>query len=43
MARKVGDFAPRIANRLLKVIRKDSVTWDGQSFRFRASAGAASA
>jgi putative heme transporter len=39
MATKVGDFAVRVANRLLRLIRKGPVTWDGQSFvRFRASA-----
>jgi hypothetical protein len=44
MARKVADFAVRIANRLLKLIRKGPVTWDGQTFlRFRAGAGAATA
>jgi hypothetical protein len=44
MARKVADFAVRIANRLLKLIRKGPDTWDRQSFvRFRASAGAATA
>jgi hypothetical protein len=44
MARKVADFAVRIANRLLKLIRKGPVTWDGQTFLgFRASAGAATA
>jgi len=31
MARKVADFAVRIANRLLKLIRKGPVTWDGQT------------
>jgi hypothetical protein len=44
MARKVADFAVRIANRLLKLIRKGPVTWDGQTFLgFRAGAGAATA
>jgi uncharacterized membrane protein YbhN (UPF0104 family) len=39
MASKVGDFAARLANRLLKLIRKGPVTWDGRSFvRFRTSA-----
>jgi putative heme transporter len=32
MAVKVGDFGARVANRLLKLIRKGPVTWDGASF-----------
>jgi len=44
MARKAGDSGARIANRLLKLIRKGPVTWDGQTFLgFRAGAGAATA
>jgi uncharacterized membrane protein YbhN (UPF0104 family) len=39
MAVKVGDFAARVADRILKLIRKGPVAWDGQSFvRFRARA-----
>jgi len=39
MAVKVGDFAARVTGRLLKLIRKGPVAWDGQSFvRFRAQA-----
>ena len=39
MARKVGDFAARVSNRLLKVIHRGPVAWDGASFvRFRGRA-----
>src|SRR5437764_2087748 len=39
MASKVGDLAARIADRLLKLIRRSPVAWDGSSLvRFRASA-----
>jgi putative heme transporter len=39
MAMKVGDFAARVANRLLKLIRRGPVAWNGASFvSFRAQA-----
>jgi uncharacterized membrane protein YbhN (UPF0104 family) len=39
IAVKVGDFAAGVADRILKLIRKGPVAWDGQSFvRFRAQA-----
>ena len=39
MATKIGDFARRIVDRLLKVVRRAPVTWDGSSLvRFRAQA-----
>jgi putative heme transporter len=39
MAAKVGDFAARVADRLLKLIRRGPVAWDGASLvRFRAQA-----
>jgi len=39
MAAKVGDLAARIVDRLLKVVRRGPVTWDGSSLvRFRARA-----
>ena len=39
MAMKVGNLAARVANRLLKLIRRGPVTWDGSNFvRFRAQA-----
>jgi uncharacterized membrane protein YbhN (UPF0104 family) len=39
MAMKVGNLAARVANRLLKLVRKGPVTWDGSTLvRFRARA-----
>ena len=39
MAAKVGDLAARIVDRVLKVVRRRPVTWDGSSLvRFRAQA-----
>ena len=39
IAAKVGDIAARIVDRLLKVVRRRPVTWDGSSLvRFRAQA-----
>jgi putative heme transporter len=39
MASKVGDRAARISNRLIKIVRRGPVTWDGSSLvRFRARA-----
>ena len=39
MASKVGDFAARVANRLLRLVRRGPVNWDGHNFvRFRARA-----
>ena len=39
MASRIGDFAARVANRLLRLVRRGPVAWDGRSFvRFRARA-----
>ena len=39
MARRVGDLAARVVNRLLRVVRRGPVGWNGESFaRFRTEA-----
>ena len=39
MASRIGDFAARVANCLLRLVRRGPVAWDGRSFvRFRAAA-----
>jgi putative heme transporter len=39
MARRIGDLAERVVNRLLRVVRRGPVGWSGESFvRFRSEA-----
>jgi uncharacterized membrane protein YbhN (UPF0104 family) len=39
MARRVGDLAARMANQVLRVVRRGAVAWSGESFvRFRSQA-----